>query len=338
MGMASHPRVRIGIVSWNTAALLDRCLSALPAAIAGLDADVVVVDNASDDASASVAASHADVAVIENSTNLGYAKAMNQALRHGPAADVLVALNPDTEPPVGSIRMLVERLLADRSLGLVVPRLVQTDGSDQHSAYRFASLRVALAVSLCPAAVLRRGIGRRLWLEGFSDHRRQVDVDWAIGAVHVLRAAALDGQAPYDERWFMYGEDVELCWRLRREGWRVRLEGDVTVPHVGNASGAQAWGTERSIRWLVPTYEWYALARGPAAARLWAAVNFVGLSVLKIKWRVLAALAPARFGHLRVWCSDATSPLTLHRQVLLGGVGALSGLASHPPVSPRPPF
>jgi GT2 family glycosyltransferase len=269
--------------------------------------------------------------VLENTENLGYARAMNQALRHGKPADVLVALNPDTEPPARSLSELVERLLTDPAIGVVVPRLLNSDGTDQHSVYRFPSALVAFVVSFCPALLLRRGVGRRFWLEGFSDHRQRIDVDWAIGAVHVLRASALRDEAPYDERWFMYAEDLELCWRMTRAGWRVRLEGDVGVPHVGNASGAQAWGSERTARWLVPTYECYALVCGVRAARAWAAVNAAGLVWLRVKWRTLAALRPSRFRHLAGWAADAVTPLAIHRRVLRHGVRSLSGLAGGPP-------
>ena len=323
--MTRRPLVRIGIVSWNTAELLDRCLAALPAALADLDADVVVVDNASSDASAEVAARHRAVTVLSNETNVGYAKAMNQALRHGRAADVLVALNPDTEPPPGSLAALVDRLVADPTVGLVVPRLLEVDGREQHSVYRFPSPLVTAIVSFLPAFVLRSGLGRRFWLEGWSDHRRREDVDWAIGAVHAVRAAALAGAEPYDERWFMYAEDLELCWRLTRAGWRVRLEGDIGVPHVGNAAGAQAWGNERTVRWMVPTYEWYALARGDSAARSWARTNLAALSWLRLKWRALARLRPGRYPHLAGWVADSDGPLELHRRVSRGGAAALAG-------------
>jgi GT2 family glycosyltransferase len=331
--VASGARVRVGIVSWNTAPLLERCLAALPAALGDLDADVVVVDNASHDGSAAVAARHG-VTVIANAENVGYARAMNQALAAGERADVLVALNPDTEPPPGSLARLADRLAADTTVGVAVPRLAEPEGREQHSVYRFPSPLVTLVVSFCPATLLRLGVGRRFWLEGWSDHRRRVDVDWAIGAVHAVRTDALDGSAPYDERWFMYAEDLELCWRLHRAGWRVRLEGDIAVPHVGNASGAQAWGDQRTVRWLVPTYQWYEQARGPAAARRWAAVNAACLRWLRLKWRALARLSPGRYGHFAAWAADAVAPLAVHREVRRRGVQAVARLAGGPPVAP----
>ncbi|MHB1534683.1 MAG: glycosyltransferase [Acidimicrobiales bacterium] len=268
--------VRVGIVSWNTAGLLDRCLGALPAALSRYPAEIVVVDNASDDGSGAVALSHPRVTLIQNDTNEGYARAMNQALA-GSTAAVLIALNPDTEPPPGSLDILVEDLLSDPAVALVAPRLVNLDGSLQHSVYRFPSPAVAAAVSFVPQRWQHGGIGPRFWLEGSSPHGQTADIDWAIGAVHVIRAEALGGRKPYDERWFMYVEDLEICWRLAAGGWRRRFLAEVSVPHVGNAAGAQAWGEGRTRRWLMATYDWYQRDRGRTAVRVWALVNTLGV-------------------------------------------------------------
>ncbi|HWW52192.1 MAG TPA: glycosyltransferase family 2 protein [Acidimicrobiales bacterium] len=270
--------IRVGIVSWNTADLLDHCLAALPAALGGLDAEVVVVDNASSDSSGAVARRHHDVAVVVHDGNLGYARAMNHALS-GSSAPVLIALNPDTVPAPGSLKSLAERLEQDPELGLVVPRLRNPDGSVQHSVYRFPSPAVAAAVSFVPPRWQHGRIGQRYWLEGASPHDHSTDIDWAIGAVHAMRADALQGADPYSLRWFMYVEDLDLCWRLHQRGWRCRLEVDAEVIHVGNAAGSQAWGSDRRQRWLPATYDWYDLAKGRGARRRWAALNAVGSSV-----------------------------------------------------------
>ena len=263
--------IRVGIVTWNTASVIDRCLAALPAALDGLDAEVVVVDNASSDDSAAIARRH-DATVIENEENVGYARAMNQALRDTDAP-VLLALNPDTEPPPRSLRTLHDRLLARPRCGLVVPRLVNADGSLQPSVQRFPSLPLALASGLLPRRLQRGALGRRWWLAPASPHDGQERIDWAIGAVHVIRRAALDRELPYSERWFMYVEDIELCWWLHEHGWEVRLEGDVAIPHIGNVSGAQAWGWQRSRRFWTASYDFDALARSPLHARAWGAIN-----------------------------------------------------------------
>jgi N-acetylglucosaminyl-diphospho-decaprenol L-rhamnosyltransferase len=270
--------VRVGVVSWNTAAHLDRCLDALAPALDGLEAEVVVVDNASTDASVEVARRRPDVALVVNDRNVGYARAMNEALS-GTSAPVLVALNPDTVPAPRSLATLVEQLQADPGLGLVVPRLRNPDGSVQHSVYRFPSPAVAAAVCLVPPRWQKGWLGRRYWLEGASPHEKSTDIDWAIGAVHAIRTAALGGADPYSVRWFMYVEDLDLCWRLHHRGWRCRLDVDAEVIHVGNAAGSQAWGDERERRWLTATYDWYDQAKGTAARRRWAATNALGVQV-----------------------------------------------------------
>jgi glycosyltransferase involved in cell wall biosynthesis/GT2 family glycosyltransferase len=262
-------------VSWNTADHLRSCLAALPEALGDLEADIVVVDNASRDESVTVCESFG-VRVMRNVENRGYARAMNQALA-GSNAEVLIALNPDTVPPPGSLRALVTFLLAHPDVGLVAPRLAFPDGTLQRSVHRMPSIRLAAVMGFVPLSWRQGHIGERWWLEGPSDRRYDevVDIDWVIGAVHVIRAAALDGHAPYNERWFMYVEDLDLCARLHATGHRVVLDGNITVPHVGSAAGDIAWGDRRDSRWLDAMYDWYARERSPLAARAWAAINLL---------------------------------------------------------------
>jgi GT2 family glycosyltransferase len=304
--------VRVGIVSWNTRDLLGRCLAALPQALGDLDATVVVVDNDSADDSAALAAG-TGVNVIRNSANVGYARAMNQALTTpmGDESEILIALNPDTVPAADSLAELVRRLRAQPDVGLVVPRLRHANGELQHSVYRFPSAKLAAVVCFVPRRWQRGAIGRRWWLEGFAPHDEPVDIDWAIGAVHVIRASALEGKLPYSERWFMYVEDLDLCWRLARTRWRRRLEADVDVIHIGNAAGAQAWGSERTARWLDASYDWYQLVHGKMAARWWAAVNTAGVLTLLAAGSVISSYR-ALAGGLRAM-------LPIHLHVLLHG-------------------
>lgn len=324
MTESGRPRVRVGIVSWNTAALLDRCLDALHAALGQLDADVVVVDNASSDGSATVARRHAEVQLLENDRNLGYARGMNQALGAGGVCPFLIALNPDTQPPPGSLESLVLALESMPDVGLVVPRLTNEDGSLQHSCYRFPSPGVSAGVSFLTDQRLRRGLGERLWLEGHAGHDRTTDIDWAIGAVHVIRSDALeDPVRPYSERSFMYAEDLDLCWRLDQRGWRRRLVANVTIPHVANAAGAQAWGEGRRLQWLAATYDWYEHAKGAMAARAWAGINFVATLWVALR---SALLVWARVGDRDRYLyrrDESLRMMVLHARALAGGAGPL---------------
>ncbi|MDQ1521211.1 MAG: hypothetical protein QOI55_2284, partial [Actinomycetota bacterium] len=268
------PDVRVGIVTWNTAECLIPCLDALPAALAGLDAEIVVVDNASSDESAAVAASYPSVRVVVNPENRGYAKAMNQALR-GPDAEFVIALNPDTVCPPGSLRALVDYLRENPDVGLVAPRLLNHDGSLQHSVHRFPSVLEAIVMGFVPPPLRPGRIGESWWLEGAADRRHEQveDIDWAIGAVHCMRTSAIGDLGPYNERWFMYIEDLDLCWQLHERHWRVVLAGDVVITHIGNVAGEKAWGAAREQRWLDAMYDWYERERGRWQVRAWSMVN-----------------------------------------------------------------
>ncbi len=312
------PDVRVGIVTWNTAGLLADCLAALPLALGSLDWEVVVVDNASSDGCVAVAESVPGVTVVANAENVGYAKGMNLALQ-GSSAPVLIALNPDTVPAPGSLETLVRRLNDNPSAGMVVPRLVGVDGKLQHSCYRFPSLVVSLVLAVVPPRAQRSWIGRRLWLEGSAPHEDRCPVDWAIGAVHVIRAAPLGGAQPYSERWFMYVEDLELCWRLREQGLETWLEGDVSVEHVGNASGLQRWGGARQRRYWLATYDFVTMTRGALYARALAVANTVTVALLVTAYRCGAGLSPAQSARRRAVAGDLRATLGAHVRVAARG-------------------
>jgi GT2 family glycosyltransferase len=334
-----RPLVRVGIVSWNTADELDRCLSCLPAALDGLDAEIVVVDNASGDDSADRAERHGGVRVIRNGMNEGYARAMNQALAHT-SAPVLLALNPDTQAPAGSLRRLVETLLSESNVGLVVPQLRNDDGSLQHSVNRFPSVRLTLAASLLPSSWHSRH-ERRWWIPGIATHEISEDIDWAIGAVHVIRATALGGTPPYSERWFMYVEDLDLCWRLDRAGWRRRLDSAVWVGHTGNVAGAQAWGADPALRWMPCSYDFYSLAHSNQAARVWAAANALALFL----WSLIGLIYPGwlvfqggpggrKAQARRIWMQRGH--MRIHLTVLLVGPKYVARRAGRPGIGGGP--
>lgn len=275
--MPAAPDVRIGIVSYDTPDDLDGCLRSLPAAIDGLEAEVVVVDNGSSgDADAAVAGRY-DVRLLRNERNVGYPRAMNQALG-GTQAPVLLALNPDTLLVPGALTHLVRRLQADDSIGVVGPRMIGTDGTLQHSVRAFPSPGDALLTGFVPPGLRSRLPGDRPWLESAPEPASPIDVEWLVGAVHVIRRAAVQRHHVYSERSFMYAEDMELCWHVRQRGCRVVYDPSVSVQHVGNATGARAFGATREQRWLDATYDWYVATRGAAAARRWAAANAVGLA------------------------------------------------------------
>jgi N-acetylglucosaminyl-diphospho-decaprenol L-rhamnosyltransferase len=199
--------------------------------------EIVVVDNASTDGSlAELGQLHPGVRIVHAGGNLGYARAANLGIA-ATGAPVVAVLNPDTvlEPKTGLA--LKERLDAEPEVGAVGPQLHNTDGTVYPSARRVPSVADAVGHGLL-FFVWRDNPFTRRYRETDADPTRPRDVDWVSGAAVWLRRDALDDIGGWDERYFMYVEDVDLCWRLRQAGWRVAYEPAGIVEHLLGVSTA----------------------------------------------------------------------------------------------------
>jgi N-acetylglucosaminyl-diphospho-decaprenol L-rhamnosyltransferase len=198
---------------------------------------VLVVDNASRDDSAGVARA-LGVKVVENPANLGYSRAANLGAAATAAPWLLVA-NPDTRLEPGSLARMLATGEADRRVGCVGPHLRGPDGSDYPTGRRFPSLLVgglhALLAPLWPG----NPATRRYHLADL-DRSRPVAVDWVSGACMLLRRAAFDEVGGFDPGYFMYFEDMDLCLRLAKAGWRVVYDGQARVEHAVGGSTRSA--------------------------------------------------------------------------------------------------
>lgn len=229
-------KLSIVIVSWNTCGLLRRCLASVYAHPAREPFEVFVVDNASTDGSPEMAAREfPQVRLIANRENRGFAGGNNQAIPLS-TGEYILLLNPDTEVYPGALQALVAHLDAHLSDGAAGARLLNPDGSLQESAYpRPTLLREAWRLfhldSLRPLAVYPMGS----WP---VDRARPVDV--LKGAALILRREALDAAGPLDEGYFMYSEEVDLCTRIQRAGWRLAWVPQAQVLHHEGQSTRQA--------------------------------------------------------------------------------------------------
>ncbi|MGB9184387.1 MAG: glycosyltransferase family 2 protein [Solirubrobacteraceae bacterium] len=289
--------VTVAVVSWNTRELLLGCLEALRSEVETGRAEVYVVDNTSQDGSAAAARRQAPWArVLAAPGNLGFGAAVNLVAART-QSDWLAAANADVSVTPGAL----ERLLAagsDPRVGAVAPRLKLPGGETQHSVGPLPTLPLALTFAL-GVHHLSPGLGDRLCLEARWDPERPRFVPWAIGAFLLLRRSAFEAAGGFDERQWMYAEDLDLGWRLREAGWLTRYEPRAVVRHAGAAATAQAFGPERTGRFMRATYEVIARRRGTIRARLTAAVNLLG-TLLRVAWMApLAWARPGRRSQLR---------------------------------------
>lgn len=224
------------IVSYNTRDLLRQCLQSIEADRLPADLEVFVVDNASADGSADmVAAEFPAVCVVRSSINLGFAAANNLAFDVARGRYVLL-LNSDARADVETLRRAVRKMDAAPGVGAAGGRLVDPSGHPQPSARCFPSpLNDLLALSGLAARFPRsRWFGRfdRTW----ADPAKPARVDWVPGAFTILRREALACIGNFDERFFLYYEEVDLCRRLAAAGYEIWYWPDLLVTHIGGAS------------------------------------------------------------------------------------------------------
>jgi len=215
--------VSVSIVNTNNRDLLLACLGSLhEAAVRSEGAvEIVVLDNASEDGSAdAVRGRFPEVRVIEQARRAGFGANHNTVIRSTKGRYVYV-LNEDTTSEDWAFERLAGYLDANPRVAALGPRIVYPDGRHQDSAWRFPTPLVA---TLGLLSVGKVGV-KQSW--GIAARR----VDWVTGAAVLLRRAALEEVGLFDEGFFLYSEEVDLCARLRQAGWEVRYFPEVAVVH-----------------------------------------------------------------------------------------------------------
>jgi GT2 family glycosyltransferase len=242
---SESPELSIIIVSYNTRDMLRDCLQSVINTTEDISIETIVVDNDSADGSAQmVEEEFPEVQLIANNANLGFAAANNQAYDVCSGSYVLM-LNPDVLVRNNAIRRVVKVMKADSSFGAAGCKTLNSDGTIQMSVWRFPSV----------LGILTAGIG----LDGVMIPERRpifyrgqeiVDVDWVQGSFLMVRREAVVGERLLDERYFIYGEEKDLCMHLHKAGWRVVFIPHAEIVHFGGQSAA-----------LNPTGNWCELQR-----------------------------------------------------------------------------
>lgn len=240
--MSSGPDLSVVIVSYQSQEFLPRCLASLENARRDLNLEVFVVDNASSDSSVEfVKSNFSDVVLICNETNVGFARANNQALRLTSGRHVLL-LNPDTElksDGPNPLEILVEFMDQHPSAGACGPRLEFGDGSFQHSAFHFPSL-LQVYFDLFPPnwrianSRLNGRYPRRLY-----DSGKPFLIDHPLGAALMVRRSAAEKTGWLDENYFIYVEELDWCFRLKRAGWQIWCVPAAEILHFEGQSAKQ---------------------------------------------------------------------------------------------------
>lgn len=238
--MSPEPRpvpASIVLVSYNTRDLLLACIERLSREEIAGDCRIIVVDNASADGSAeAVRQKFPDVRLIANDRNRGFGPACNQAFAVAEGA-AIVLLNPDAAVFPGSLDALLAAMDRSPRIGIVGGEVRNPEGGLEPSARAFPT---PLTKFFTLSGLSSRFPHSRLFGRGdmgYADFSKDIEADWVPGTFCALRRSMLDALGGFDERFFLYYEETDLCRRARQAGWIVLFTPAAGVRHEGGASG-----------------------------------------------------------------------------------------------------
>jgi GT2 family glycosyltransferase len=249
--------VSIIIVNWNGGQLLTRCIETIVSSAPKATYEIVIVDNASSDDSLNklratdVAAPMLDseqIRIICNSENRGFGAANNQAFAVTDSPYVFL-LNSDTEVPAGTIDTLMEKIKSDPKIGACGPKMLNTDGSLQVSVFFNPPCVWHTVMSqLWLYRLLPRRIRGELLLGWHWNHDRERAVPMLGGAAILARREMIEQVGGFNERFHMYAEDNEWCWRITKSNWRLMFVPQAMLLHHGAQSSGKRWSQADQIR------------------------------------------------------------------------------------------
>ena len=230
--------VSIVILSWNTRELLANCLQSIADDPLAPSHEVIVVDNASEDGSREMVRDRfPDVRLLVNPVNLGFGAGNNTAIPVAQGRYVLF-LNSDTLVHAGALAGLVAYADARPAVGIVGPKLLNDDGSLQYSCRRYPTLGAGFFRNTPLGRLFPKNRFASDYLMQEWPHQESIDVDWVSGAALMIRREVLDETKGFDEDFYFYCEDLELCWRVNHSGkWKVSYYPHAVVTHsIGRSS------------------------------------------------------------------------------------------------------
>jgi GT2 family glycosyltransferase len=302
-----RPDVSVTIVLYNSEEHIGECVGPLREVLATGFAELVTVDNASEDGGAAIVERAVPGGlVLRNASNLGFAAAVNQAWPHVRGRYWLL-LNPDAILSADGLDGLVRWMDAHPRLAAGSPLLADRD--DEHAwaaAHPLPSVRLVWLELLRLHRLLPRSV-RAKWLQGtYWTGGDLLDVGWVPGTAMIVRREAVEQVGLLDEAFFMYGEDIDWCWRMRSAGWRIGSCSSVVARHAGSVSSIAVHGWEEAFERMLRSHvHVLRMRRGPARARAYA-LSKAALSGLESVHprRSPAGRADAR-GFFRAWLSIA---------------------------------
>ena len=223
-------------MSFNSLDYLKDCIGSIYSVPPDTSYDLIIVDNASTDGTSRfIAVDHPGIILISNKENIGFAAANNQAIKTTDSKYILL-INSDCEVYKDSIDKLIDYMDKNPRVAAAGPKIINSDGSVQYSCRSFPSFFSAAAHSVLVHIYPNNPVSRKYMMTGIR-RDRPVSVDWVSGSCMMIRRKALEETGLLDEKYFMYVEDLDICYRMWKKDWEVHYVPDSEVlHHIGGSS------------------------------------------------------------------------------------------------------
>ena len=295
--------VSIILISWNSLDLTAAALSTLRYHTTGVNYEVFVIDNGTtkDAGVSELPRRFPWITFIANLTNLGFSRANNQGIKRARGRYVLL-LNSDTEQTENAIGQVVEYMDANPDIGILG---VMHRNGDLGRTYQSSSAPFPTPASSCARLLF----GSIIAPVPATVPPPERDVDWVTGSFLLIRRACLDQIGPLDERFFVYAEDIDLCFQARKAGWRVRFWPGVSLVHFGSSSADQV--ADKTFMLYRNEFEFFRKNHPPLATLAFYAVMAarLGLSTIYLAARWL--VGRSRWAEVQVRWNRQWSFMTL---------------------------
>jgi len=274
-----RPEVSVIIVNWKSAEFVRKCIESIYSNTRNLSLEIIIIDSASyDGCGEMLARDFPGVIFVQGRKNVGFAKANNLAAQRARGRDLLL-LNPDTELREDSLRILVDRLSSLPGAGAVGCKLINGDGSLQTSCVQAFP---TVLNQVLDSEFFRRVFPRwSIWRTAPLHSSQPAEAEAVSGACILIKREAFDRVGGFSEHYFMYGEDLDLCFKIRRAGYRVYHIPETTIVHFGGGSTRNSLSNFSNVMMRESVYQFLRHNRGKASAASYRAA-MAGASIVRM--------------------------------------------------------
>ncbi|HKL17173.1 MAG TPA: glycosyltransferase family 2 protein [Patescibacteria group bacterium] len=241
-------KLSIIIVNWNVKPLVHRCIGSIFKNLKNINFEIIVIDNNSQDGSKDLLKKlnkeRQRLKIILNNKNIGFAAANNMGLKKA-EGEFILFLNPDTEVRPNSVKKMIKKLESNKDIGLIGPKMISVSGKTQSSVRKFPSVLSQAIIFLKLHHIFTKLPVLKNYFQSDFNYDKEAEVEQVMGAAMMTKKDILKRVGYWDESYFLWFEDIDLCKKIKDAGWKVIYTPEAEVFHHGGESFDQVFSLKK---------------------------------------------------------------------------------------------